>query len=814
MNTLLQDVRFALRMMLRNPGVSAVVVLTLALGIGANTAVFSVVHGVALRPLGFSDPEQLVQLRMRSFRTSMVSVPNVRDWREQSQSFADMGIYYRSGCNVSGLGRPRRVSAVYASASLLPVLGFDAKIGRVFGPNEGQPGTERVVLMSERFWRGSYGTEPNIVGQTLLLDGTPHTVLGVLPQELERAWGRFEVWLPWAKDASSCGRGNYSYQAVGRLKPDVSVAEARAELETISAHLAKAYPGTNRTNTGTPRMADFVRFVDAKVAGRGRSLLMALSAAVACVLLMVCVNVANLLLARCHGRRRELALRSALGAGRRRLVRQTMTECLVLSLAGGTLGVLLAFWSVDGLAAVLPGFVSQGHEISSGPVPQTEYHIAVDGGVLLFALAVSMVTAVLFGVLPAGRASHVNVNEVLKDGGPAATVGRARRLGRDLLIVGQLALALALVTCAGLMIRSFAKLQAVDVGVDAPRVLTARVALDSAPYRQPRQRVRFFEQAVQRIRENPGVTSAAAARVVPLAGRSSGNMSLVEGYTPLTGPRVRLGTTTVTPGYFETMGIPLLKGRDFDANDTRPGQQVIIVNERAAREFWPNGDAIGRQIRRGNLVQTVVGVVGDVRQDGLGEETSFETYRPYAQDPWETEMTIVARITGDPLSATAALRQAVVQIDPDLPLYQVQSMEETVSGSLGGQGTITVVLTGFAVVALALAAVGLYGVMAYSVSERTQEMGIRMALGAQPANVLSLVLRRGALLTLLGIGGGLALAVLLGTLFRTLIYGISPADPATLIGVSILLGVVSLAACYIPARRATKVDPIVALRYE
>jgi putative ABC transport system permease protein len=802
-----QDIRYGLRTLLKHPGFTVIVLITLALGIGANTAVFSVVNGVLLRPLGYPEPDRLVAVYTanpaRDFNRMDTSYPDFKDWREQNNSFVDMGIHTGQACNFTGSTRPEQLLMVRASASLLPVLGLDAKVGRTFGAEEDQPGKDRVVVLSDSFWRRGFGADPDVVARTILLDNVPVTVLGVLPPELEKAWAPFDVWSPLPFSPDDFGRGYRSFDVFGRLKPGVSVAQAQAEMEGIAARLAEAYPGTNKGHT-----VNVVPIIDVLVGDAARPALTVLVAVVVFVLLIACANVANLLLAKATVRQREFAVRSALGAGRWRLVRQMITECTVLALAGGVLGVLLAVWGLDILVAVLSNTVGRTDEV------------AVDRPVLVFTLILSLATAVLFGFAPALKSSSANVVETLKDGVRSGFTGKSGRTRRDLLIVAQVAMALALVTCAGLMLRSFLTLRAVDSGFDTRRLLTMRLRLPENKYETAEKCAAFFEQVTRQIRRTPGLTSAAAVSSIPLVGRDRESGATIEDYMPPDDPSggIMVGDAIVTPGYFETMGIPLLGGREFTEHDDADGPGVAIVNDYMAQRFWPAQNAVGKRLKFDSRDSetpwlTVIGVVGDVKQVALNRDVRLETYRPHAQVP-SLYMTVVARTPGDPLSATTAVQNAIWEVDPDLAVYRVRSMKDIVSANTRGLGAMVALLIVFAAIALTLSTAGLYGVISYTVNRRTQEIGIRIALGAQSRDVLRLVITRSVVLTLVGVTVGTGLALLLGRTLETLMYGVSPTDPTTFIGVGAMLIVVGLLASYLPARRATKVDPMVALRYE
>ena len=802
-----QDIRYGLRTLLKQPGFTMIALLTLALGIGANTAVFSIVNGVLLKPLGYPEPDRLVAVYTadpaRGFNRMDTSYPDFNDWRKQNSSFVDMGICTARACNFTGSARPERLLMVRASASLLPVLGFDAKLGRTFGTEENQPGKDRVVVLSDSFWQRGFGGDPDVVARTILLDNVPVTVLGVLPPELEKAWAPFDVWSPLPFSTDDFGRGYRSFDVFGRLKPGVSVAQAQAEMEGIAARLGEAYPSTNKGHT-----VSVVPIIDILVGDAAVPALTILVAAVVFVLLIACANVANLLLAKATVRQKEFAVRSALGAGRGRLVRQMITECTVLALAGGVLGMLLAVWGLDILVAVLSNTVGRMDEV------------AVDRRVLVFTLVLSFATALLFGLAPALKSSCASVVESLKDGVRSGVIGKSGRARRDLLIVAQVAMALALVTCAALMLRSFVTLRSVDSGFDTRRLLTMRLRLPENNYDTEEKRAAFFEQVTRQIRGTPGLTSAAAVSSTPLVGRDRESGVTIEDYMPPDDPSggIMVGDTIVTPGYFETMGIPLLGGREFTEHDDSNGPGVAIVNARMAHRFWPGQNAVGKRLKFDSRDSetpwlTVIGVVGDVRQVTLSQDVRLEAYRPHAQVP-SSNMTVVARTSGDPLNATTTVQNAIWEVDPDLAVYGVRSMKGIVSANTRGLGAMVALLTVFAAIALTLSGAGMYGVISYTVSRRTQEIGICTALGAQSRDVLRLVITRSVVLTLVGVTGGMGLALLLGRALETLMYGVSPTDIPTFAGVAGALLIVALLASYLPARRATKIDPVAALRCE
>jgi len=801
-----QDVRYALRMFLKSPGFSAIVVTTLALGIGANTAVFSVVKAVALGTRGISERERVVYVFTEwpddGVHDGPVSVPDFIDLRERNNSFVDLGIYSYANFNLSGDGRPERVQAVSASASVLSILGFDAKVGRVFGPDEEDLAAEPVAVLSDSFWQRRFGADPKMVGQTIVFDGAPVTVVGILPPKVEQAWGRFDVWVPLRPDPADYPRGRFSCTALGRLKPGVSITQAETEMNGIAARIAEADPGANQDLS-----INLMSMVDVAVKEDTRSALSALLVGAGLLLLIACVNVANLLLAKGTERRREFAIRAAVGAGQWRLARQTIVECGLLALAGGTMGVLLAAWGVDVMASAL-----------SDTLPRTS-QITVDFPVLAFALVVSALCALVFGLIPAMGRSHAGFAGMLKEGASRATGDKRTGRGRELLVVGQLAMALALVTCAGLMIKSVLRLTAVDPGFERRNLLTMRVTPQGPAYENPDRRAAFFEDSTHRIRRTPGVTSAAAASYVPLEGRGT-RMSFTVEEKPAgqKSDEQFAGFTVVTPGYFQTMGIPILAGRDFTELDKPGTEGVVIVNRALAELLSPGKDPVGRRLKYAARDTpapwlTVVGVVGDVRHDGLDHGFRHETYRPLAQQQ-QKSITFVARTAGDPMRSAPAVRNAIWELDRDLAVYRVQSMEDIAFSNTGESGVLAKLLGLFAAIALVLGGVGLYGVISYTVNRRTKEIGIRMALGAQRLDVLRMVISRSVFLVLLGLLGGVALSLVIGHSLESLMYGVSATDPVTFFGATGVLVVMALFANYIPARRATKVDPIVALRCE
>jgi putative ABC transport system permease protein len=818
MDTLWQDARFGLRMLAKNPGFTAVAVLTLALGIGANTAIFSVVNGVLLRPLPYPKPQQLAivwsnrpQLQARTgLGESPVAAADFVDWRSQNQSFAEMAALHSQAVNLTGAGEPELLGGVRASASLFPLLGVEAAFGRTFLPAEDQPGS-RVVLISHGLWQRRFGADPNVIGSTLTLNNEAHTVVGILPPDFQfprrgelPAGHQFprqvECYLPLSLTPNQASnRGRHYLAVVGRLKPQVTIAQAQAEMDSIAQSLQEQYPQTN-TDKG-------VRLVSLhqQVVGKVRKELLVLLGAVAFVLLIACANVANLLLARAAARRKEMAIRLAMGARRSRVARQLLTESVLLALLGGGLGWLLAFSGIDLLGAISPGNLPRLDTIS------------LDSRVLLFTLLISLITGLVFGLAPALAASRPDLNETLKEGGRSSSGAHHHRF-RRLLVVAEIALSLVLLIGAGLMIRSFARLMSVDAGINAQNVLTLDILLPRAKYDSPRQAA-FFEQIIERMKALPGVESAGAVYPLPLSGGEEGSGFQIEGQPPpAPGQSRSSGPRWVSSDYFHTLGVTLLKGRAFTSQDGSAAPRVMVINEAMARSFFPDTDPLGKRIAFNSTDgapnwREIVGVVKDVRHRALDADPRPEMYFPFTQFPLAF-MTVVLRTSDDPRALIAAARSQVLALDKDQPISNIHTMEELVANSTAQRRFNMLLLSIFAVLALVLAAVGIYGVMSYAVTERTHEIGVRLALGAPRREVLKLIVGQGMLLTGIGVALGLAGAFALTRLMTTLLFEVSATDTVTFVGITMLLAFVAFSACYVPARRATKVDPMVALRYE
>jgi putative ABC transport system permease protein len=806
MNTLWQDVRFGLRVLAKSPGFTAVALVVLALGVGANTAIFSVVNAVLLRPLPFEHAERLVQAKRVNVKkgttTSAHSFPNFADMRAQSNSFEALAAYNDTDAALTGAGAPERVSGVSASADIFRVLGVGAQLGRAFAPDDERPGGAPVVVITHGTWQRRFGADPQVVGREVTLDGKPKTVVGVLPADFQFPFANQapEYFTPLDPQGDmEKQRGANYLQVLGRLKEGVPVAQAEAELKAIAARLEQQYPDANEGRS--------VALVSAQeeMVGNLRATLLVLLGAVGFVLLVACANVANLQLARASGRGREMAIRTALGASRARVMRQLLTEGLLLSVAGGALGLLFAVWGVALISSFVPADIPRFKEVGLDPT------------VLGFTFAASLLAGVAFGLAPALQASRVDLGESLKEGGRGATAGRTRNRVRSLLIVSEVALSLVLLVGAGLLVKSFWRLRNTNPGFNPQRVLSASVSLPEVKYSKDEQLVQFYRQALGRAAALPGVEAAAAIMPLPL-GSNDINISFMAEDRPDPGPGSRpvAGTRVITPDYLRVMGVPLLRGRAFNDRDTADAPKVLIVNETLARQLFPGEDPLGKRLAIGlnSIHGEIVGVVGDVHSRGLEREAGLELYVPYEQTPFNSMQLVLRTKEGDPAALAAPLRAAVREIDKDVPLYEVKTMEQLVADSVARQRFSMTLLAAFAGLALALAAVGIFSVMSFLVAQRTHEIGVRVALGAQARDILRMVVRYGMGLALAGVAAGLAGAFALTRLMSGLLYGVSATDPVTFAGVSLLLVVVALAACLVPARRATKVDPMVALRYE
>jgi putative ABC transport system permease protein len=815
-----RDVRYALRMLRKNPGFAAVAILTLALGIGANTAIFSVINAVLLTPSPYKDPGRLItvwsQNLPKGFTTDLVSAPDFADWRAQSHVFDEMAASTDAMYTLTGQGQPLAVTAYRFSPEFFHILGVQPLLGRVFLPDEARPGKDRVIVLSYGFWQSRFGGDPKSVGRTVILDGQPYTVVGVMPQGFTYP-DVVEFWTPLAIPADVATQRDARFlRVMARLRPGVRREQARRELDTIAGRLAKEFP---KTNAGE----DTVRLVplrELEVGGIEPALL-ALMGAVALVLLIACANVASLLLTRAAGRQREIAIRASLGAGASRVVRQFLTESALLAMLGGAAGSLLAVWGTGPLLRMFPP------NVANIPIPRVE-RIPFDANVLLFAFATSLLTALVFGLVPALRASRMNLFESLKETGRSFAGSAGGTRFRRVLIVGELALSLALLVSAGLMMKSFSHLIRGDLGFNPGHVLTLRALLPEYKYKSPEQQRAFVNQVLDEMRGLPGVKSAASVTFLPLCGWYGTRDFTIVGRGGQD-PAQQSLYSSVTPDYFRAMGIPLLSGRLFNAEDRKESAGVVVIGDALARKFWPHQNPLGQHIVFQGLEgpREIVGVVGSVRQFGQGVEAQPEIYLPYDQAPLPL-VCFVLRTSPDPTSLASAAQRAVWSADKDQAISHVMSMDDLVSETVAPQRVTAVLFAIFAGLAMALASVGIYGVIANTVGQRTHEFGVRVSLGATTRDVLALVLKEAVGLILAGMAIGLAAAVGLSRLMSSMLasvhtldpstgvnlYGVAPLDPLTYLQVSLLLAGVVLAASYIPARRATKVDPIVALRCE
>jgi len=802
-----QDVRYAVRGLARRPGFAAVVVATLTLGIGANAAIFSVVNGILLRPLPFAEPERLVQLGQQDPYWT-VSEPEFMDYRRGARAFERVAAYAGSDVSLTGTGEPERVEAARVSDDFFATLGVAPARGRAFAPDEEAPGSgpAPVVIISDALWRRRFGADPGIVGRSVIVNNAPRTVVGVMPPHLDFPSPRTALWLPLRLNPDSLWtRNNHYLTVIARLAPGVTAERAGAQLNTLARRWMRDFPETYFPDKPLTVAVTPVR--DA-ILGATRPFLVALLGAVGFVLLIACVNVANILLARGESRRKELAIRTALGASGRRLARQLLTESALLAGAGGALGLLVAWLGARALVALAPS-----------AVPRLDL-VAMDARVLAFTAAVALATGLLFGLAPALRATRGVAAETLKRGGKGSATGGSHRTRRAL-VVTEVALAVVMLAGAGLMLRSLAKLRAIELGFDQRDVLTMRLSLPAAEYDDARA-AEYYRELTARAATLPGVLGAAAVRQLPLEREGDDGWSIaVDGRTPRAISEAPVATPAqVTPDYFRVMRIPLLRGRGFTAADRADAAPVAVVNETMARQLWPGAYPVGRTLRmfsEGKPWVTVVGVVRDVRSNGLLVDVPAVMYFPHAQTGASTystprSMALVVRTAGDPAALAGALRRTVRALDANVPISAVQSMDQVVAGRLASRRFSTVLLGSFAALALALAGVGIYGVIAFGVSQRTYELGLRMALGAQRRAVLRLVVAEALGMTLVGLGLGLAGALAVGYLARSLLVGVPVADVPTLALVSAALAGVAILASALPARRASLVSPTEALR--
>lgn len=810
MDTLLQDLRYSLRNLVKSPGFTAIALVTLSLGIGANTAIFSVVNAVLLRALPYADPDRLVVL-MHEGRSSN-SAANFLDWKRDSHVFQNMGAAEAWSPNLTGVDRPEQIVGLHVTADIFPVLGVKPILGRTFSPDEDQIGHDHEVVLSYGFWQRRFAGATDVIGRTVEFNAEPYTIIGVMPPGFRFApfWAtRAEVWGPLPLNPADRVVG--SKRIFARLKPGISLAEAQAEMAGITARMEKEFPGTNKGVAVTS--------LKQLVVGDLRPALLVLLGAVGFVLLIACANIAHMLLARASTREREIAVRTALGASRGRMVRQFLTESAMLALAGGCLGILIAQWGLRAVLAWAPDGITQFGSI------------ALDGPVLTFAVAVSLITGIAFGLAPALQSTAVDLTTSLKEGSRGAGTGRHSNRIRKLLIASEFALALVLLAGAGLMIRTFVALTTLDPGLNPHHVLTMIVSVAGAKDIGAKDRSSFYQQSLEQIRTLPGVMSASAINHLPLAGDDWNLPFFIEGRPiPRRGEGPDGTYRVVLPAYFHTMNIALLRGRDFSTRDNQNAPGVVIVNQFLAKRYWPDQDALGKRISVGLDADgspsrqwlTIVGVTQNVVRKDWNAPAGEELYLPFLQSreystnasPFSKYMSFVVRTAGDVNPQIAPVENAIRALDKTVTISEVETMDDIIADANAQPRFYLYLLTAFAAVALVLAAVGIFGVMSHSVSQRRHEMAVRMALGARRAEVMRLVLGESMLLAAAGGAMGFLAALALTPLMKTLLYGVQRTDPLTFAAVVVVLAVVALLAGYIPARRATMVDPVVALRYE
>jgi putative ABC transport system permease protein len=805
---MLQDIRYAARTLLKNPAFTLAAVVCLALGIGVNATIFSCVRALLLRPFPYSNPDELVAIgesnMRRGWHMNTVSYPNFRSWQAQNRTLTNVGIYTGTSYNLATGDGAEWVSGGNVSWTMFRTLGVAPALGRDFSEDEDRVGAPKVIILSDRLWHDRFNARRDVVGQSIMVNGVRHTVIGVMPPgfEFPAAAG---AWTTMQLDPLN-QRGNHSWQVMGRLKPGVTVEQVRKDLGAIASALETQYPASN---LGWGADAQTIR---EQQSGNFRPVLMIMMASVAFVLLIACANVANLLLARASARSREMAVRVALGADRWRIIRQLLTESVLTALIGAALGVGFAYAFLQWIKANILGGIPFWMQFT------------IDGPVLLFTTSIAVATGLLFGLVPAIQSARPNLNETLRDGGARGTsAGRARQRLRSSLVVGEVALSLVLLVGAALLIRSFLGMQNVKPGFEASNLLTMRVTLSGPTYDSVYKRHAFWDRFLTQLNERPGVVSAAITNNIPLGGGNNNSFFTLEDQPTPLGQEPLLEIRWVSPKYLETLRIPLRRGRMFTQQewaDSGVTGRVAVINEYMAQKFWKTPDAaLGKRFRFGNVTDTtrrwitIIGVAADIRHRQLTADADLQGYMPYRQGGWNTAA-IVVRTRGEPAQATSTVLSTLKQADPLVPAYRILSMDANIERSYWQQALYGKMFGAFATIALVLAAVGVYGVISYAVSQRTQEIGVRVALGAQRTDVLRLIVGHGALLGGIGIAIGLVGALAVTRFLRTLLFGVSPFDPASFVGVSLTLTVIALLASYIPARRAAKVDPVEALRYE
>ncbi len=810
MRTLWQDVRYAARMLAKTPGFTAVAVLSLALGIGANTVIFSVINALLLKSLPYHDSERIVlawgDTPAQGNHRNQVSATDVADWRAQNTVFEEIATYSDWRPIFSTGGEPERIQAMQVGDGYFKVMKTEPLLGRVFLPEEQEDGKDFVIVLGYGLWHKRFGGSPDVVGQKVLLSGRPYTIVGVLPAGFRSLPSSLidpqaEYYRPVAESYDDKKRGERHLRAIARLKPGVTLPQAQTEMETIAGRLAQAHPVDN-TGWGVRLIS-----LTEDTIGDLRLTLLTLFGAVAIVLLIACANVGNLLLARSAARNKELTIRAALGAGRWRLARQLLTESLLLALAGGGLGLLLALWGIG----LVESLGSQVTPLLSG--------ISIDGRVLGFTALISVVTGILFGLAPALQVSRPDLNEVLKEGGRSSGAGASRSRLRGTLVVSEIALSLVLLICAGLLIKSVMRLRDVNPGFNPEKLLTMSVSLPGVKYPKKTDWTDFYNRLVVRLEALPGVEAAGVTSVLPLSSNFDGRGLAIEDHPKPRGEEITVDLYINTPGYLRAMSIPTLKGRLLNEQDTETSPAVALINETMAEALWPDADPLGKRIRFPDSDETqqpwrtVVGIVSDVQQYGLDKKPPMQIYLPQTQFPTSV-MTLVVRTSIEPTSLIAPVRNEILALDKEQAAYNIVTMDQLLANSISLRRLFMLLLIVFAVLSLGLASIGIYGVISYMVASRTHEIGIRLALGAQTTDVLRLIVTQGMMLALIGVGVGLAGAFAATRVMRSMLFGVGATDPFIFACVALLLLGVALLACYIPARRATKVDPMIALRYE
>jgi putative ABC transport system permease protein len=816
METLIRDIRYGVRMLLKSPGFTAAAILALALGIGGNTAIFSVVNAVLLHPLPYKDPALLVQVKQQERRSGSVqdtvSGPNFIDWRDQNQVFDHLGAYRYMLFGLVGGGQPETVVGLLVSYAVLPALGVQPMLGRTFLPEEDQPGRNLVVILSHGLWQRRFGSDPGLIGKTITIDNENRTVVGIMPPGFNfpptipttAAFPsrQMALWAPLWDDPKQLARDENTFWLVGRLKAHIPIEQAQQDMSNIARRLEQQYPKTNS------RVGVKVSRLQEQVLGDVRPALLILLGAIGLVLLIACANVANLLLARAVARYRETAIRQALGAGRIRLIRQFLTESVLLALLGGATGLLLAVWGISVLVALGPQTIPRLTET------------VIDNRVLGFTFALAFLTGIISGMAPALQASRAELNQTLKEGGTRSTTGDHGKHVRSLLVVSEIALALVLSVGACLLIRSFLHLQQVDPGFQPEKVLTLSMLVDQSKYRKPHQWPGFYQQVLERVETLPGVQAAGLVNALPMGGTNANSNFTIEG-RPVGAsgePSAHADYRVISPNYFHAMGIPLLRGRAFTGYDKEESPALAIINEAAAKRYWPNEDPLGKRLSVSDENgrphwRQIVGVVRNVKHQGLAGPLEPEIYVPYFHEPYPF-MVLAVRTASDPNSLITAVQSQIWMVDKDQPVFLIRTMRQLVSDSISEWRFQMVLLGIFGALALILAAIGIYGVMSYAVTQRTHEMGVRIALGAHRRDILKLVVGQALRWLLAGVAIGLTGAFALTRVMSSLLYEVTPTDPVTFVGVSLVLAGIAVLASYLPAQKATRVDPMVALRCE